>query len=197
MRKRRSLLDPSSSESAGFESAGGHFDSTPTTQHSPFGSQEALPSHQSQVPMTTPAHPQTASDSFTVPWHGSGHVGRDIRDLWLAKRSRPTILSGLATWWQGATASFVLSQEGGMGEVYEAEDLELEERVALKTVRPEIAADPIAIERLRREIQLSRRVTHPERLSGVRRGASPRQSQRCSAPQHGVSRRRDPGPPPR
>ena len=50
---------------------------------------------------------------------------------------------------------------GGMGEVYEVEDLELRERVALKTVRPEVAHDETAIERFRREIQLSRRVTHP------------------------------------
>src|SRR6185295_9021886 len=50
---------------------------------------------------------------------------------------------------------------GGMGEVYEVEDLELRERVALKTVRPEVARDAIAIERFRREIQLARKVTHP------------------------------------
>jgi hypothetical protein len=50
---------------------------------------------------------------------------------------------------------------GGMGEVYEAEDLELQERVALKTIRPEIASDERVIERFKREIQLARRVTHP------------------------------------
>jgi hypothetical protein len=50
---------------------------------------------------------------------------------------------------------------GGMGEVYEAEDRELRERVALKTIRPEIAGDPRAIERFKREIHLSRQVTHP------------------------------------
>lgn len=50
---------------------------------------------------------------------------------------------------------------GGMGEVYEVEDLELREHVALKTVRPEVAQDETAIERFRREIQLARRVTHP------------------------------------
>ncbi len=43
---------------------------------------------------------------------------------------------------------------GGMGEVYEAEDLELREHVALKTVRPEIAADERAMERFRREYSL-------------------------------------------
>jgi eukaryotic-like serine/threonine-protein kinase len=49
---------------------------------------------------------------------------------------------------------------GGMGEVYEADDLELHERVALKTVRPEAAGDTLAVERFKREIQLARKVTH-------------------------------------
>src|SRR5438552_376267 len=51
--------------------------------------------------------------------------------------------------------------EGGMGEVYEAEDLELSGRLALKTIRPGIAHDARSLERFRREIQLARRVTHP------------------------------------
>jgi len=49
---------------------------------------------------------------------------------------------------------------GGMGEVYEAEDLELNERVALKTVRFEMAEDERTVERFKREIQLARKVTH-------------------------------------
>jgi tetratricopeptide (TPR) repeat protein/TolB-like protein len=52
--------------------------------------------------------------------------------------------------------------QGGMGEVWEAEDLELPgERVAVKTIRPEIARDAWAMGRFRREIQLGRKVTHP------------------------------------
>ena len=51
--------------------------------------------------------------------------------------------------------------EGSIGEVYEAADLELEEQVAIKLVRPEIARNPEVLHRFRREIQLARRVTHP------------------------------------
>ncbi len=50
---------------------------------------------------------------------------------------------------------------GGMGEVHEAEDLLLREQVALKTVRPDVASDERVISRFKREIQLARRVTHP------------------------------------
>jgi eukaryotic-like serine/threonine-protein kinase len=50
---------------------------------------------------------------------------------------------------------------GGMGEVYEAEDQELRERVAIKTVRPEILAQPISLTRFKREVSLARQVTHP------------------------------------
>ena len=50
---------------------------------------------------------------------------------------------------------------GGMGEVYEAEDLELKGRVALKTLLPEIASDPRMISRFKQEIQLSRKIAHP------------------------------------
>jgi tetratricopeptide (TPR) repeat protein len=48
-----------------------------------------------------------------------------------------------------------------MGEVYETEDIELAERVALKTIRPNIVGDERAIDRFKREIHLARQVSHP------------------------------------
>src|SRR6266705_782645 len=51
--------------------------------------------------------------------------------------------------------------QGGMGEVYEAEDLDLGRRVALKTIRPEIATEPRIIQRFKREITVSLKVNHP------------------------------------
>src|SRR5215469_13654816 len=50
---------------------------------------------------------------------------------------------------------------GGMGEVYEAEDQELGEHVALKTVRRDVGWEERTLALFRQEIHLARRVTHP------------------------------------
>ena len=50
---------------------------------------------------------------------------------------------------------------GGMGEVYRATDLELGVPVALKTIRPDIAADSGSLRRFKQEVLLARSVTHP------------------------------------
>ena len=50
--------------------------------------------------------------------------------------------------------------DGGMGEVYEAFDERLRVRVALKTLRADLASDPQALERFRREVLVAREVSH-------------------------------------
>jgi Tol biopolymer transport system component len=45
---------------------------------------------------------------------------------------------------------------GGMGEVYEAWDSDLQEKIALKTIRPETASSPFVIERFKREVKRTR-----------------------------------------
>jgi len=50
---------------------------------------------------------------------------------------------------------------GGMGAVYEATDVMLRTRVALKVLEGRITSDAAAMERFRREVLLARRVSHP------------------------------------
>jgi len=66
-------------------------------------------------------------------------------------------------------AGFILQQryrivrllgEGGMGSVYEADDLELDRKVAIKLIRPDLAANPEILQRFKRELIMARKVTH-------------------------------------
>ncbi|HSA95701.1 MAG TPA: protein kinase [Acidobacteriota bacterium] len=50
--------------------------------------------------------------------------------------------------------------EGGMGRVYKVLDREVGERIALKLLRPEVAARPDLIARFRDELRLARRISH-------------------------------------
>ena len=87
---------------------------------------------------------------------------------------------------------------GGMGELYEAEDLELRERVALKTILPSITENERSIDLFKREVHLARQVTHPNvcRIYDVFRHRPPGRSRfnpgsRVSG--DGVAPRRDAG----
>jgi tetratricopeptide (TPR) repeat protein len=50
--------------------------------------------------------------------------------------------------------------KGGMGRVYKALDTEVNEKVALKLIKPEVALDRETIERFRNELKLARKVRH-------------------------------------
>jgi eukaryotic-like serine/threonine-protein kinase len=54
----------------------------------------------------------------------------------------------------------LLLGQGGMGAVYKARDRELDRLVALKVVRPDLAANPGILRRFKQELILARQVTH-------------------------------------
>ena len=49
---------------------------------------------------------------------------------------------------------------GGMGSVYKALDTQINEEVAIKLIRPEIAADEKTLERFNNELKLARKIAH-------------------------------------
>lgn len=54
-----------------------------------------------------------------------------------------------------------LAGRGGMGEVYRAEDLTLDQEVAIKFLPAELAQDGAALARFHREVRIARQVSHP------------------------------------
>jgi len=50
--------------------------------------------------------------------------------------------------------------KGGMGKIYRALDKKLNEEVALKLIKPEIASDPKTLERFHNELKLARKISH-------------------------------------
>jgi tRNA A-37 threonylcarbamoyl transferase component Bud32 len=66
---------------------------------------------------------------------------------------------------------------GGMGAVYEADDLVLQRRVAVKLILDELAASSVAIARFEREARIAARFSHPNVVTvfdfGVTDGARP------------------------
>ncbi|MGB0678529.1 MAG: protein kinase domain-containing protein, partial [Polyangiales bacterium] len=63
--------------------------------------------------------------------------------------------------------------EGGMGTVYEAEQRPLGKRVALKTIRPELAKDPELAERFAREAMATAHLDHPRIAAALDFGQLP------------------------
>lgn len=96
-----------------------------------------------------------------TPVHGRGY-SRIISEGNILTRTLETESRALApgTLFAGRYLIIEEAGRGGMGVVYKAQDTKLEERIALKVLAPEIAAEPHSLERFRRELTSARRVTH-------------------------------------
>jgi predicted Ser/Thr protein kinase len=102
--------------------------------------------------MAPAASPPPASDSRQRPGTGTGGAltaagrrdGRFTPGTMIAERYRVVGLLG----------------RGGMGEVYRAEDLRLDQSVALKFLPESVAADPSRLAQFHNEVRVARQVTH-------------------------------------
>jgi len=79
-----------------------------------------------------------------------------------ATRTLETPMKGLAKGTTFASRYEVIEElgKGGMGRVYKALDKEINEEVALKLLKPEIASDESTVERFRNELKFARKIAH-------------------------------------
>lgn len=84
----------------------------------------------------------------------SAPVSEQITDLGLPNRLKP----GAILCERFRVVRFI--DAGGMGEIYEARDQELEETVAIKRIRQDLASQPAFLRRFLREVHLAKQVTH-------------------------------------
>ncbi|MGO9642744.1 MAG: serine/threonine-protein kinase [Candidatus Acidiferrales bacterium] len=96
------------------------------------------------MPASSPAPPRAPLPTPT-PTPTTGRDGRLVPGTILADRYRIVALAG----------------RGGMGEVYRAEDIKLEQEVALKFLPASLAQDGAALARFHREVRVARQVSHP------------------------------------
>lgn len=92
-----------------------------------------------------------------------GAVLPSLKDVSVAQtKTLETPLNGLARGSIFARRYSIIEElgEGGMGKVYRAVDQKINEEVALKLIRPEIAAEKKTIERFSNELKLARKIGH-------------------------------------
>lgn len=90
---------------------------------------------------------------------GAGTGGENDNTETLREAAQPIFSPGQVICNRYAVLRFIA--RGGMGEVYEVEDIELRARIALKTVSSTRAVSQHQLNRFRQEIQLARKVSHP------------------------------------
>jgi serine/threonine protein kinase len=62
--------------------------------------------------------------------------------------------------------------DGAMGRVYEGRHHQTRERVAIKVLHPDVARDPVAVERFKREFETARDLAHPHIVRVIDFGAT-------------------------
>jgi eukaryotic-like serine/threonine-protein kinase len=94
------------------------------------------------------------------PIHGSSDTTESMWTINLGPAVKPTHSPGELLAGRFKIVRYIA--RGGMGEVYEAVDLQLQgKQLALKTLLPEISDEPAARQRFEREVLLAREIHHP------------------------------------
>lgn len=123
-----------------------------------FGTAAAVSSSAEHLrPGDTAVPPSRASDAPTSAGTGSPVVSRS-GPASARQDGEPELEAG--TILAGRYAILELLGRGGMGAVYEAKDLELDRRVALKVIRRDLARNAGIVDRFKQELRLSHQVTH-------------------------------------
>jgi serine/threonine-protein kinase len=101
------------------------------------------------------------------------------REAWTIKRSNGRVMPAETQWdarlgtvLEGAYHITRLIGEGGMGAVYEAIQLRLNKRVAVKLMARQLTANQDALARFRREAEITSRLGHPHLVNVIDFGAS-------------------------
>jgi serine/threonine-protein kinase len=116
----------------------------------PVAARDSAAARLSAMDAADAAMDETIDATGEIPAHSSGiqalssHPGPDIGNI-IANRYRITQYLG----------------RGGMGSVYRAMDTKLSTEVALKMLHPELMQDTMRLRGLRREVKLTRLVSHP------------------------------------
>lgn len=126
-----------------------------------LGAHGGSPTQVIRLAGTGPRHLDTPSSD--TPGTGSGHTPRSFQSIQIEPGivltgGTPELDTGVLVTNRYRIVSRLGS--GGMGTVYRAHDETLDLDVALKLIRPDLAADHERLTRLRKEVRLSRRVTH-------------------------------------
>ena len=132
------------------EAAGQDFDAT-VIAASPISSTEVPPSSADAPTVLSPALGNEAatiltSAPFSPSPSGASGAGAVLLEIGTVLGGRYELLKLLG--------------QGGMGAVYKACDREVDRTVALKVIRPEMAANPEILARFKQELLLSSQVTH-------------------------------------
>ena len=83
-----------------------------------------------------------------------------VADRWIALQAPTNVLPGQNDLLAGRYRLIRQLGRGGRGEVWLAQDEQLDEKIAIKRLPPELAGDPTALSDLTREVQKSRHLNH-------------------------------------